>query len=140
MLEAISARQIAVTGMRAQRARINVIAQNIANANTTRTRDGGPFRRQMALFRGEDIKPRLNPANQAGVRVTRIVSDPTPFRTVYQPGHPDANDDGYVSYPNVHLAMEMVDLVSAQRAYDANTAVFLSDRRMSERALEIIKA
>jgi len=133
----ISAREIAVSGLRAQRTRMNVIANNIANAETTRTSEGGPFRRQLAVFRGEQLK-RGTPVKQ-GVRVTQVIGDRSPFRMVYDPSHPDANAEGYVSYPNISLAVEMVDLVSAQRAYDANVAVLVSDRRMTQKALEIIQ-
>jgi len=126
----ISAREIAVSGLKAQRTRMNVISNNIANAETTRTPQGGPFRRQLAVFRGEPLK---------GVRVTQVVSDKSALHTIYDPSHPDANAEGYVSYPNVNIAVEMVDLISAQRAYDANIAVMASDKRMSQKALEIIQ-
>ena len=135
----ISARDVAVSGLRAQRTRMNVIANNIANAETTRTPEGGPFRRQLAVFRGEELKPGAS-AKQGGVRVTNVVGDTSPFRVVYDPNHPDANAEGYVSYPNISLAVEMVDLTSAQRAYDANVAVIVSERRMTEKALQIIQA
>lgn len=135
----ISARDIAVSGLRAERTRMNVIANNIANAETTRTPEGGAFRRQLAVFRGEELK-RGTSAKQGGVRVTDVVGDKSPFRLVYDPSHPDANADGYVAYPNISLAVEMVDLTSAQRAYDANVAVLVSDRRMTEKALQIIQA
>jgi len=138
MVQPVSAKQIAVSGLKAQRIRMNVIANNIANAQTTRTREGGPFRRQLVLLRGNQLKPGYNP-EPLGVRVKRIVDDPAPFRTVYQPEHPDADESGYVKYPNISLAVEMVDLVSAQRAYEANIAVFVSDRRMNQQALEIIR-
>ena len=139
MLEAVSATKIAVSGLLAQRARMNVIANNIANALTTRTSVGGAFRRQMAILRGNRIRPTTDPA-RFGVEVKRIVSDPSPFRRIYQPGHPDADADGYVEYPNVDLSVEMVDLVAAHRAYDANIAVILSGKRMTQKALEIIQA
>ncbi len=139
MLEGISATAIAVTGLRAQRTRMNVIANNIANALTTRTPEGGPFRRQIAIFRGEQLSPRLNP-DDFGVWVKEVVNDMSPFRTVYDPSHPDANSDGIVLYPNVNLAMEMINLVSAQRAYEANIDVILSGRSMRQKALEIIQA
>jgi flagellar basal-body rod protein FlgC len=138
MLEAISTRDIAVTGLKAQRTRMNVIANNIANAMTTRTAKGGPFRRQMAVFRGEQIRPFLD-QEKLGVRVKEVVSDPSPFRLVYDPNHPDADEAGYVSFPNVNLATEMVNLVSAQRAYDANVSVIVSDKRIAAKALEIIQ-
>lgn len=138
MLEAISARAIAVSGLRAQRARMNVIANNIANVETTRTPEGGAFRRQMVVFRAEPLKSGLN-AGQAGVRVKSIIKDMSPLRTVFDPGHPDANKDGYVSYPNINMSVEMVDLISAQRAYEANVAVIVSGSRMKQRALEILQ-
>lgn len=138
MVQPVSAREIAVSGLKAQRIRMNVIANNIANAQTTRTREGGPFRRQLVLLRGNQLKSGYNP-EALGVRVKRIVDDPAPFRTVYQPEHPEADESGYVKYPNISLAVEMIDLVSAQRAYEANIAVFVSDRRMNQQALEIIR-
>jgi len=140
MLEAISARDIAVSGLKTQRTRMNVIANNIANALTTRMPSGeGPFRRQMAIVRGESLGPRAT-AGEYGVRVKGIVADPSPLRTVYDPGHPDADGEGYVRYPNVDIAVEMTNLVVAQRAYDANTAVVVSDKRMAQKALEIIQS
>ena len=138
MLESISATDIAVGAIRAQRIRMNVIANNIANAQTTRTPQGGPFRRQLAIFRGEQIGPTLKP-EKFGVRVKEIVSDRSPFREVYDPTHPDANEDGIVLYPNVNLAVEMINLLTAQRAYEANIVVIMTDRSMGEKALEIIQ-
>ncbi len=138
MLESISATDIAVGAIRAQRIRMNVIANNIANAQTTRTPQGGPFRRQIAIFRGEQIGPTLKP-EKFGVRVKEIVSDPSPFRQVYDPTHPDANEDGIVLYPNVNISVEMINLLTAQRAYEANVDVIMTDRSMREKALEIIK-
>jgi flagellar basal-body rod protein FlgC len=138
MLEKVSAKEIAVSGLKAQRARMNVIANNVANIMTTRTRKGGAFRRQMAVLRGNQVRPTMRPGDY-GVRVKRIISDPSPFRLVYEPNHPDANEDGYVEYPNVNLSVEMVDLVAAQRAYDANVSVILSSKRMAQKALEIIQ-
>ena len=138
MLESISATDIAVGAIRAQRFRMNVIANNVANAQTTRTPQGGPFRRQLAIFRGEQIGPTLKP-EKFGVRVKEIVSDRSPFREVYDPTHPDANEDGIVLYPNVNLAVEMINLLTAQRAYEANVVVIMTDRSMGEKALEIIQ-
>ncbi|HUW60837.1 MAG TPA: flagellar basal body rod protein FlgC [Candidatus Bathyarchaeia archaeon] len=138
MIQSVSGRDIALSGLKAQRVRMNVIALNIANAETTRTPEGGPFRRQLAVFRGEQMRPGANP-ERLGVRVKRIITDDSPFRTVYNPVHPDADADGYVKMPNISMAVEMVDLISAQRAYDANIAVMVSERRMNQRALEIIQ-
>ena len=139
MFQPVSAREIAVSGLRAQRTRMNVIANNIANAQTTRTEGGGgAFRRQLTLFRGEPFRPVAGPRPE-GVRVPRIVSDPSPLRTVFDPQHPDADADGYVEYPNISLAVEMVDLISAQRAYEANLAVIASGKQMHERALGVME-
>jgi flagellar basal-body rod protein FlgC len=138
MIQNVSGRDIALSGLKAQRVRMNVIALNIANAETTRTPEGGPFRRQLALFRGEQMRPGSNP-ERLGVRVKRIITDKSPFRTVFNPVHPDADADGYVKLPNITMAVEMVDLISAQRAYDANIAVMVSERRMNQRALEVIQ-
>ena len=125
-------------GIKAQRVRMNVIANNIANAQTTRTPGGGPFRRQLAIFRGEQIGPTLKP-ERFGVHVKEIRSDDSPFRQVYDPSHPDANEDGIVLLPNVNLAVEMINLLAAQRAYEANVDVILTDRSMGEKALEILR-
>lgn len=139
MLESISATEIAVSGLQAQRIRMNVIANNIANMQTTRTPNGGPFRRQLAIFRGEQLAPTLDPG-KFGVKILGIIADMTPFREVHDPSHPDADANGIVRYPNVNLAVEMINLVSAQRAYEANIDVILSSRRMTQKALEIIQA
>jgi len=133
----ISARQIAVSGLRAQRARINVIANNIANAETTRTPEGGAFRRQVALLRGNEMKPGYNP-EKLGVRVSQVVRDTSPLRTIHDPSHPDANADGYVEFPNVNIAVEMANMISAQRAYEANVAVLMTGTRMGEAAMDLL--
>ncbi|HRK35640.1 MAG TPA: flagellar basal body rod protein FlgC [Candidatus Hydrogenedentes bacterium] len=138
MLEAISAREIAVSGLKAQRTRMNLIANNIANAMTPTTAKGGAFRRQLAILSGESVQSGIAP-EKLGVKVERVMSDPSPLRQVYEPGNPYANADGYVEYPNVDMAVEMADLVSAQRAYEANIAVLVSGRRMTAKALEIIQ-
>lgn len=138
MIREISGSEIAVSGLKAQRTRMNVIANNIANAETTRTPEGGAFRRHLAVFRGNQLTA-TNNVDNVGVRVKGVIADKTPLRMVYDPGHPDANKDGYVAYPNIDLSIEMVDLVSAQRAYDANIAVVTNDRRMTQKALELIQ-
>ncbi len=138
MLQSLSATDIALTGVRAQRTRMNVIANNIANAETTRTPEGGPFRRQLAVFESKQIGPTLKP-ERFGVRVKEIAHDTSPFEEVFDPTHPDANADGIVQYPNVNLSIEMINLVSAQRAYEANVNVMLSWRAMNDKALEIIR-
>ena len=139
MLDNISATDIAMGGVRAQRIRMNIIANNIANAQTTRTAEGGPFRRQLAVFKGTSLGQQFNP-NRFGVEVTKVMDDSSPFRQVYDPGHPDANEDGIVLYPNVNLSVEMINMLSAQRAYEANIDVITSGKRMGAKALEIIQA
>lgn len=118
---------------------MNLIANNIANAMSPTTAKGSAFRRQIAILSGEQVKNGIQP-DRLGVKVARVTSDPSPLRQVYEPGNPYANADGYVEYPNVDLSVEMADLVSAQRAYDANVAVLVSGKRMAQKALDIIQA
>ena len=136
MLSEMTARKIAVGGLRAQRERMNIIANNLANSQTTRTPEGGAFRRQLTLLEGERIGTR---PDSGGVRVRDVVQDQTPLERVYEPSHPDADAEGYLSLPNVNVAVEMVDLISSQRAYEANIAVLASGSRMRARALEILQ-
>jgi flagellar basal-body rod protein FlgC len=107
---------------------IEVISENIANAETTRTEAGGPYKRQIAVGTAAP--------NGAGIE-TRVVEDATPGRAVYDPGHPDADDTGYVRYPNVDLATETVDLMIARRMHEANATVFQAAKAMLKRAMEI---
>ena len=129
---------IASTGMAAQRLRVQLIASNIANSETTRTKDGGPYRRKDAVFQSQDLGFSGALAN-AGVRVAGISASQEPFLTRYEPGHPDANADGVVSYPNVNPVEEMVNLTEASRAYEANIAVVRSAKAMAASALEILR-
>ena len=129
---------ISHSGLRAQRIRIDTIANNIANINTTRTPEGGPFRRQMVIFSANPLEP-APIEDGRGVDVPEIVPDMTPFETVYDPGHPDADENGYVLLPNVNVAVEMVDLVSASRSYEANVAAINATKRILAKALEIIE-
>ncbi len=137
-LNKISANDIAVSGLQVQRARMNIIANNIANVETTRTPEGGVFQRQMVILRGEEIKPGSNP-ERLGVRVKDVIRDTSPPRMVFDPQHPDADEEGMVAYPNINTAVEMVNLISAQRAYEANIAVITSGRQMKQRALDILQ-
>lgn len=138
MLDNISARDIAVSGLRAQRVRMNVIANNIANAETTRTPEGGAFRRQLAIFAGSELH-RPGHRGEAGVKVDHVATDTSPFRVVFDPDHPDADKDGYVSYPNVNVPVEMVNLISAQRGYEANIAVLAAGARMRQASLDLLQ-
>jgi flagellar basal-body rod protein FlgC len=124
--------------LRAQRIRIDTIANNIANINTTRTPQGGPFRRQMAIFAAQPLEP-APIEDGRGVDVPEIVPDMSPFKTVYDPGHPDADENGYLLLPNINIAVEMVDLVSASRSYEANVASISATKRILRKALEIVE-
>ncbi len=122
------------SALTAERFRMDVIANNIANANTTRTPEGGPFQRHLAVFAS-----RLEKGQPAGVQVLGVVKDQTPAKLVYNPGHPDADANGYVSMPNVNVVSEMVDLISAARAYEANVTVINEAKKMVQTALQIGK-
>ncbi len=121
--------QRSASGMTAHRLWMDVISSNLANADSTRTIDGGPFRRQMVVLSADD--------QNAGVRVDRVVSDPAPARQVYDPGHPDADANGIVSYPNVEPTREMIDMLNASRAYEANAVAMTTAKHLLQRALEI---
>jgi len=124
---------ISASGLSAQRARLDVIASNLANAETTRTPAGGPYRRLLPVFASRT-------GNPGGVAVVGIAVDPRDPRRVYQPGHPDADPDGFVAYPNVNIVEEMVDLVSATRSYEANAAAYNAAKTMAQRALDLGRA
>jgi flagellar basal-body rod protein FlgC len=130
-----------VTGsaLTAHRLWMDTISSNLANINTTRTLDGGPYKRKVPIFAEMLDKTVGGYEDIGGVRVTEIAEDPTEPRLMYQPEHPDANDDGYVAYPNVNLVREMTDMLVAGRAYEANLAVADSAKTMWNGALEIIR-
>lgn len=140
-----SSLDIAASGMTAQRLRMDTISQNIANVNTTRTEDGSPYRRRVVLFEersGASFSDYLTESSREkvigkGVRVSRIVEDRSPFKMVYDPGHPDANEEGYVQMPNVDVVTEMVNMISATRAYEANVTSINTTKAMAMKALEI---
>ncbi|EII5819723.1 flagellar basal body rod protein FlgC [Campylobacter jejuni] len=151
-------------GLSAQRFRMNVISSNIANANTTRTAEGGPYRRRKVIFKATDFDKLLNeqinkdnnflkyenplndpsspeeakPAIQSVV-VDKVVRDDKDFRMKYDPSHPDANAEGYVAYPNVNPVIEMADLIEATRAYQANVSAFTSAKTISQSAIDLLR-
>lgn len=136
------------SGLTAQRLRMDIISQNIANANTTRTENGGPYRRKMVVFQEVNDKPFsqylsdqsrriIDSKKNVGVKVAQIVEDNSPFKRVYDPTHPDADKDGYVLMPNVDILTEMVDMISATRAYEANVTSLNASKNMAMKALEI---
>lgn len=125
---------VAVSALRAQQARMRVIAENIANAESTATTAGGaPYRRQAPIFQATKV------AGAHGVRMASVSPDQTPYRLEYDPGHPAADANGYVKRPNVDTLVEALDMREAQRAYDANLNVIDSARAMDSRTLDIIK-
>lgn len=135
---------IAAGGMVAERTRLNVISTNLANANTTRTEDGGPYRRKTAIFQATPAETLFESQLQdaldrklQGVEVTDIVPVEGPFKQVFDPNHPDADEKGYVSLPNVNLVEEMVLMLNANRAYEANAAAVKAAKDMALKALEI---
>jgi len=129
---------ISGSGLTAERLRMDLIANNLANANTTRTEDGGPFKRQMAIFAAVESADSLTGQKVGrGVRVVGITEDQSEPRLVYDPQHPDANSDGYVLMPNINVVTEMVDLITATRAYEANITAINAAKSMAMKALEI---
>lgn len=136
---------ISASALRAERLRLDVIASNLANANTTRTAEGGPYRRRNVVFVSEALESDFAATIEAlaeagareGVRVAEVVEDTSQPRLVFEPGHPDANAEGYVAYPNVNPVAETVDLLAATRAYEANVQAVNATKRMAEAALAI---
>lgn len=141
---------IASTGLTAQRLRMDIISDNIANAGTTRTPEGGAYRRKQAIFAPENIRPnyaspltpdRIDSGSGQGVRVVKIEQDQSPLRLMYDPENPDAIKTGpkmgYVEMPNVNIVTEMTDLISASRSYEANVNVVNSIKSQFTKALEI---
>ncbi len=160
----LSSFDISSYGLSAQRFRMDVISSNIANANTTRTSEGGPYQRKDVVFKAIDFKKTLNAkiagdnnmleyenplddpflqenANPAimSVAVDKVVRDESEFRYKYEPSHPDANAEGYVAYPNVNPVIEMSNLVEATRAYQANVSAFQSAKSIAQSAIDILK-
>lgn len=150
--------KINASGLTAQRLRMDVIANNLANVNTTRTDEGGPFKRKLVVFRPMN-KPNpfidinsltsystriLGPQDVdeylQGVKAVQITDDQTQGKLSYEPGHPDANEEGYVEYPNINVVTEMVDMISASRSYEANVTAISTTKAMAIKALEIGRA
>ncbi|MCR5793249.1 MAG: flagellar basal body rod protein FlgC [Lachnospiraceae bacterium] len=145
-MRVFGALNISASGMTAQQTRTDIIAQNIANANTTRDAEGKVYRRKNVVF----AEKKIGTFNEAftlatgvvsggsnGVRITRIVEDPSVGSKVYDPTHPDADEQGYVTYPNVNIATEMTDMIDASRSYEANVTAFNATKAMITKALEM---
>ncbi len=139
---------INASGMTAQRYRMDIISQNVANANTTRTEDGTPYRRKVVTFTeketesnfGRVLNKEKNSYSGKGVKVSAVNEDTwTDMNMVYDPSHPDADENGYVTYPNVNIVTEMTNLIDASRAYEANATAFTASKAMALKGLEIGK-
>ena len=141
--------EISASGLTAERMRMDVVAQNLANAQTTRGANGQPYRRQEVVLQervptsgfGAALAGAMGPrtGTPGGVQVARIAQDQTPLKRVYDPGHPDADANGYVQMPNVDSVAEMVDLISAQRAYEANVTAMQAAKQMFSKTLELLR-
>lgn len=139
---------INASGMSAERLRLDVISENIANANTTRTKEGGPYVRKNVIFTekvstadsfGEVLNRTISGIGN-GVKVTAVTKDTdTDMNLVYEPSHPDADENGYVLYPNVNIVTEMTDLIDASRAFEANTTAFEASKNVASRGLSILE-
>jgi flagellar basal-body rod protein FlgC len=128
------------SALNAQKSRLDIVAQNIANAQTTRTPSGGPYQRQVVTFETELVRRTAAAgASLQSVKIAQIATDRSPGQEVYNPQHPDAGEDGMVTMPNVNLSYEMVDLITASRAYEANLAVAKNARQMALRTIGMMK-
>lgn len=141
-----SSMNVAATGMTAQQLRMDVISENIANASTTRTQKGGAYRRKTVVFSEQDttsfdhiLNGYLGYYKPNGVKVTQVVEDPSDLRLVYEPDNPDANEEGYVEYPNVDTVTEMTNLIDSSRAYEANVTAFNVAKSIASKGLELFK-
>ena len=137
---------VSASGMSAQRTRAELIIQNLANSETTRTPEGGPYRRQDVLFQSAAQASPFASVFQTeltdgvmGVEVAEVVQDSSEGEKRYQPGHPDADQEGYVSYPNINPAEDMVDLLGAQRGYEGNVAAMTAIKDMIQRSIDLLK-
>lgn len=135
------------SALQAERLRAEVVAANMANANTTRTPGGGPYRRQEVVFESAAADQGVfanhllseGEGNVGGVKIAAVVSDNSPGLRRYDPGHPDADKDGYVTYPDINPLTEMVDLMSAARAYDLNSSAVQATKGMIDASIDILK-
>ncbi|MDD2216389.1 MAG: flagellar basal body rod protein FlgC [Eubacteriales bacterium] len=137
-MDFLSSFNISGSGLTAQRLRMDVISQNIANSKVTRTEEGMPYRRKMVVL--TSFKSSFEKAQGrtiGGVKVEKIIEDPSGLVPVYDPNHPDADEEGYIMLPNVNTAQEMIDMLGASRAYEANVTAFNATKAMVLKALEI---
>jgi len=134
--------EISVSGINANRIHMEIISSNLANINTTRTLQGGPYRRKEPVFSEKPLEfsEALGAAQKklsGGIEVSEIAEDPTPFQKVFNPGHPDADSEGFVSLPNVSMSKEMVDMIYVSKLYEANITAYNATKTMAQQALQI---
>jgi flagellar basal-body rod protein FlgC len=140
-----SAISVGTSGMEAQRTRAELLVENLANAETTRTADGGPYRRKDVVFESADISSPFASVFDAqmhgsgGVAVSDIVTDTSDPERRYMPGHPDADPDGYVAFPHINPAEDMVDLMGAARGYEANVAAISAVKDMIQKSIDLLR-
>ncbi|KUJ95961.1 MAG: flagellar basal-body rod protein FlgC [Desulfonauticus sp.] len=143
-MDLLTALEIGASGLSAERTHLNVISMNLANVKTTRTPEGGPYRRKTVLFKTAPVDTPFAQVMASaldreveGVKVTAVVDDKRPFKRVYEPGHPDADENGYVYYPDINVVEEMANLMTTLRTYEANVSVITTVKSMYNKALEI---
>jgi flagellar basal-body rod protein FlgC len=138
-----SALEISASAMRAERIRAEVVTANLANAETTRTEQGGPYQRKQVVFAAGRFLRTLGAAGAepgaSGVRTVSVVADPTPAQLRYEPSHPDANEQGFVAYPAINPVAEMADLMSAVRSYQMNASAVNATKQMIQQSLEMLR-
>ncbi len=143
-MDTFTAMEISGSALKAERARLNIAAMNLANANTTRTMEGGPYKAKSVVFEakpldGVNFQDTLNSTTERlrKVEVVQISEDKAPFKEIYDPSHPDADANGIVRFPNVNVAEQMVDMMSARRSYEANVTALDAAKSMALKALDI---
>ena len=142
-----SSMHLGAAGMSAQRSRMDIVAENIANSESTRTREGGAYRRRQVVFQATPVEQKFSEvfnSSMAGgdrqsVRVVDVALDPKPFRELHDPSHPDADSNGIVKLPNVNMVEEMVDMNSAARSFEANVTTMEASKRMFMKSLELLR-
>ncbi|MDR2825898.1 MAG: flagellar basal body rod protein FlgC [Deltaproteobacteria bacterium] len=143
-MDFMTALDIGASALSAERTNMNIISMNLANVKTTRTVEGGPYRRKTTVMEAIPVDDAFSKQMQSaldrelrGVRVMHVAQDGRPLKLVYEPGHPDANADGYVAYPDINVVEEMANLMTAQRGYEANVTTIDTVKAMYNKALEI---
>ena len=141
-MDILTALKISGSGLKAERERLNVTAMNLANANTTRTMEGGPYKAKSVVFGSRPVASFRDTLDSTQARlqkveVVKVVEDDKPFKEVYDPSHPDADENGIVQFPNVDTAEQMVDMISARRGYEANVTAIDAVKSMALKALDI---